>query len=269
MSPVALHVASLVALFAVMGAAWATQRATGNVGWVDVFWTLGTGTVGVALALWSFAPETGPTGRQILVALLAAIWSLRLGLYVAYRVATGPEDSRYRALRSTWAADFQRRLFWFAMAQAPCGFILAVAIEVAARNPAPLGRPLDLLGIAVLLVAILGEATADRQLQRFIAERGGGGVCDRGLWSLSRHPNYFFEWLGWVAYPLLAIDLSGAYPWGWLALGAPVVMYLVLVHGTGVPPLEEHMRRSRGAAFEAYARRTNVFWPGPPRAGTN
>lgn len=264
MSIATLLSASAAALIVVMALAWAVQRATHNAGWVDVFWTFGTGIAGVVFALAPFG--AAPTARQIVVALIAAAWSLRLGLYVAFRVARGPEDSRYRSLRQRWGADFQRRLFWFVMPQAICALILACCIMAAAHNPAPLGRALDLLGLAVIVAAILGEGLADRQLQHFIAERGGGQVCDRGLWAWSRHPNYFFEWLGWVAWPLLAIDPSGNYPWGWFALAGPVVMYLVLVHGTGVPPLEEHMRLSRGAAFDAYARRTNAFWPGPPRA---
>jgi steroid 5-alpha reductase family enzyme len=89
-----------------------------------------------------------------------------------------------------------------------------------------------------------------------------GRVCDQGLWSWSRHPNYFFEWLQWVAYPLLAIELAGGYPWGWIALGGPVCMYWLLVYVSGIPPLEEHMVRRYGAAYRAYQGRTNAFFPG-------
>jgi steroid 5-alpha reductase family enzyme len=121
------------------------------------------------------------------------------------------------------------------------------------------------MGVAIVAVAIAGETLADRQMRRFRQHVGNtGGVCDVGLWSWSRHPNYFFEWLGWFAYPVIAIDLSGGYLWGWLALSAPALMYWVLNHGTGMPHLEAHMARSRGDAWRAYAARTSGFFPRPP-----
>ncbi len=105
---------------------------------------------------------------------------------------------------------------------------------------------------------------ADRQLSAFAAEPANRGrVCDRGLWAWSRHPNYLFEWLGWFAYPAIAI--APGHPEGAWALAAPAVMYLVLRHGTGVPPLEAHMLRSRGEAFRAYQARVPAFLPRPPR----
>ena len=122
------------------------------------------------------------------------------------------------------------------------------------------------IGALILVAAVAGEGIADRQLDAFKADPANHGrVCDVGLWSWSRHPNYFFEWLGWLAWPVMAIDLQGRYPLGWLALGAPLVMWLLLNFFSGVPPLEAHMLRSRGEAFRAYQRRTSAFFPLPPR----
>ena len=195
--------------------------------------------------------------------MLIGFWALRLGIYIACRVARGPEDTRYVLLRESWGAAFAARLFWFLQLQAVCAIFLGVSILVAARNPAP-NPLLDLWGVAVLIVAILGEAVADRQLAGFKADpKNKGRICERGLWSWSRHPNYFFEWLGWWAYPILAV--APDYPMGWLAAIGPLLMYLILAHGTGVPPLEEHLLRSRGLSYKAYQRRTNAFIPGPPR----
>ena len=117
-----------------------------------------------------------------------------------------------------------------------------------------------------MAIAVCGEGLADWQLNRFKSNPANkGGINDIGLWSWSRHPNYFFEAFGWLAYPLIAIDLTGHYPWGFLALAGPACMYWLLVYVSGIPPLEEHMLRSRGEAFRAYQRRTNAFFPGPPR----
>jgi steroid 5-alpha reductase family enzyme len=122
-----------------------------------------------------------------------------------------------------------------------------------------------LLAVVVLVAGVAGEALADRQLQKFKADPANNGrICDAGLWSWSRHPNYFFEWLGWVAYPLFAI--STAWGWGWLALSGPAVMFWTLRYASGVPPLEAHMLRRHGDAFRAYQARVNAFFPAPPRA---
>jgi steroid 5-alpha reductase family enzyme len=116
----------------------------------------------------------------------------------------------------------------------------------------------------VLASAVLGESIADAQLRKFKAQaQSPNSVCDVGLWRWSRHPNYFFEWLAWVAYPVIGIDLSGYNPFGWLAVLAPACMYWVLVHMSGIPPLESHMLRTRGDMFRAYQRRTRPFLPFP------
>ena len=80
------------------------------------------------------------------------------------------------------------------------------------------------------------------------------------------HPNYFFEWLGWVGYLLFAINLTGGWPLGWCALVGPVMMYWLLVHVSGIPPVETAMAASRGAQFQAYRRRVSAFFPWPPRS---
>jgi steroid 5-alpha reductase family enzyme len=158
-------------------------------------------------------------------------------------------------------------MFWLLQKQALVTIPLALSVLLAAHNPATGLRVQDWLAVAVLITAITGEATADWQLRRFRSvSTNHGRVCEVGLWRWSRHPNYLFEWLGWLAYPLLAIDLSGEFALGWLAIAGPVCMYWLLANVSGVPPLEEHMLRSRGEAYRAYQARTSVFFPAPPRA---
>jgi len=255
-----------VGMALVMASAWAAQWLSGNAGWVDVAWSFGTGLLGLTFAL---VPEPGAPGiswRQLVIAALVGFWSLRLGSHIATRVAHGPEDARYAALRESWGGQFQSRMFLFLEAQALCAVLLGVAVLLAARNPAPNPRLIDIAGLALLAFAILGERSSDMQLELFKADANNRGrVCDTGFWSWSRHPNYFFEWLGWLAYPLLAISWSGDYPWGWLALLGPALMYALLVYVSGIPPVEAHMLRSRGAAYRDYQRRTSAFFPLPPR----
>lgn len=252
----------LVSMSAVMAAGWLVQRRAGDSGWVDAFWTFGTGACGVAVALWP--TEDAQVFRQMIVAALVAAWSLRLGGYIVARVLQGPEDARYVRLRAEWGEDYHRRLFSFMQVQAPCSAILCLSIALAAHHPAPGLRIADLAAIGVLVAAIAGETLADAQLGAFRSNPANHDkIIDRGLWSWSRHPNYFFEWLGWMAYPVMAID--PARPWTWLSLAAPALMYVILTRLTGVPYLEAHMARSRGQAWADYAARVSPFFPLPPK----
>jgi steroid 5-alpha reductase family enzyme len=264
---VAVVIVISLALAAIMTGAWLAWRGTRNAGWIDTIWTFGLGAVGCLGALVPSALFGGFTARQALVVFLVAIWSVRLGLHIARRTAGIKDDPRYGKLVQDWGADASRQMFWLVQKQALVSIPLALSMGLAAWNPLPGLRIQDFLGALVLIAGIAGEGMADSQLRRFrAAPENRGHVCDAGLWGWSRHPNYFFEWFGWLAYPLLAVDLGGAYPWGWVALAGPACMYWLLVHVSGIPPLEAHMLERRADEFRAYQARTNAFFPAPPRA---
>ena len=132
-------------------------------------------------------------------------------------------------------------------------------------NPLPWITLLDILAVFVWIVAIVGEGTADQQLKSFREDSSNKGkVCQIGLWSWSRHPNYFFEWIHWFAY--LAVAWGG--PLWWIAAAGVVVMYLFLTKVTGIPMTEARSILSRGDAYRDYQRTTSAFFPRPPKAGS-
>ncbi|HET7887520.1 MAG TPA: DUF1295 domain-containing protein [Bradyrhizobium sp.] len=252
-----------LALSILMAGAWAVQQRTGNSGWVDTIWTFSVGLVGACGALWPLE-GTAPNARQWLVTALVTVWSLRLGAHIAVRTSHISDDPRYAAFAREWGTAAPRRMFMFLQQQALGSIPLVFAIFVAAQFPHPGLRLQDYLGAMILAVGICGEALADGQLKQFRQDPDHQGqVCDAGLWRWSRHPNYFFQWLGWLAYPVIAI--SPDHPIGWASLLAPAFMYWILVHVTGVPPLEAQMLRSRGTRYRDYQARTSVFFPLPPR----
>jgi steroid 5-alpha reductase family enzyme len=264
-----VYLAALVLIAAslsiLMAGAFLVQQRTGNSGWVDTIWTFSLGLVGALSALWPIA-GSAPNARQWLVATLVAVWSLRLGIHIAIRTAAISDDPRYAAFATQWGPDARRRMFIFLQNQALGTIPLAFAIFVAARFPSDALRVQDFAGAGILLIAIAGEALADAQLKRFREDPANRGrVCNVGLWRWSRHPNYFFEWFGWLAYPV--IGLSADYPFGLATLLAPIFMYWILVHVTGIPPLEEQMLRSRGERYRDYQSRTSRFFPLPPQQG--
>ncbi|ATU95755.1 DUF1295 domain-containing protein [Phyllobacterium zundukense] len=263
MTAVPILIIAAVAMCAVMAMAWLMQRATGNNGWADVFWSFGIGAIGILAVL---SGDMVSPARQYLVVALLAAWSLRLGGHVLVRTLGSHDDPRYARLREEWGDAADPRMFFFLQSHAFAGIILIICVYIAAARPdVELEFP-DYLGALIMLIALAGEAIADWQLKRFRSDpTNRGRICDAGLWRWSRHPNYFFEWLGWTSYVLIAADFDGDYFHGWLTLAAPVLMYMLLRHISGVPPLEEHMLASRGNAFRDYQRRTSIFFPAPPK----
>jgi steroid 5-alpha reductase family enzyme len=242
-----------------MALAWRVAIATGHSGWADVFWSFTVGGTGVIAALVQLAGGEG-TPRQWLVAAIVGAWSVRLGLHLVARTLKGKDDPRYAELKRGWGDRYKPQLFAFLQIQAGVALVLAIAAMAAAHSPVPLGAG-DALGLLIAVVSIAGEAVADRQLRRFARhEANSGKVCEVGLWAWSRHPNYFFEFLYWIA----LVPIGIGHPWGWITLAAPVMMFVLLRYVSGVPPLEQHMLRSRGAAFAVYQGRVPAFFPRPP-----
>lgn len=249
---------SLTILVVAMAAAAVIAERTRRSGFIDGIWALATGVATLVLIL----ALPGAIERPLLVAALVAVWAVRLGRHLVTRTLKGgADDPRYAALRREWGETAPRKLFIFLQTQAIAGWLLALSAAAAAARPGPLGWQ-DGLGLVVALGALIGEWQADRQLAAFRRDKAGA-VCDRGLWGWSRHPNYFFEWLFWVGIAALG---AGGFDWRTgLVVVAPVAMYWLLVHVSGIPPLERHMLESRGETFRAYQRRVSPFFPIRPR----
>ncbi|MDB5484829.1 MAG: hypothetical protein JWR29_733 [Tardiphaga sp.] len=253
-----------ISLSVLMAGAWLVQQRTGNSGWVDTIWTFSLGLVGAGSALWPIGGAS-PNARQWLVGALVAIWSVRLGSHIAARTAKIEDDPRYAAIAQEWGVNSAKKMFLFLQNQGFGSIPLVFAIFVASRFPDDALRVQDYLGVLILFVGIAGEAVSDAQLKTFRSDPDNKGKVNHdGLWGWSRHPNYFFEWFGWLAYPVIAISTD--YPWGWATLLAPIFMYWILRHVTGVPPLEDQMIKSRGDRYRDYQKRVSVFFPLPPKA---
>lgn len=260
MSTVHLILFALASACAAFALLYFFARRIDNYGIVDVAWSYAF----AALAAFYALAAPGWPVRRALIAAMAVAWSVRLGTHLAIRVAKHHphEDTRYAQLRRDWAANFAPKMFGFFQLQAASVVWLGTAFLLAARNPAPALHPLEIAGAALWLVAICGEALADTQLASFKRDPANRGqVCAAGLWRYSRHPNYFFEWLVWVAYFVFAL----ASPWGALAIVGPASILYLLLRVTGIPLAEEQSLRSKGDAYRRYQQTTNAFVPWRPR----
>ena len=240
----------------VMLGLWRRQCSTHNAGIVDVAWAFGT----AMMIPWLAFVADGDPWRRLLVAILGAVWGLRLGFHLARRVRSEAEDGRYRYMRETFRERTQTIFFTFFQIQAIWTVLFAIAPWAASSSERGLGW-WDALGVAIWVTAMAGETIADRQLAAFRADASNRGqVCDVGFWRYSRHPNYFFDWVHWFAY--VAIGVGS--PYWWITLCGVVMTYLFLTRLTGIPYTESQALRSRGDAYRRYQETTNAFIPGPP-----
>jgi steroid 5-alpha reductase family enzyme len=243
-----------------MAVVWVIAVRIRNAGIVDIAWALGF----APLALLYRVFGDGEPARQNLITLMTVLWSLRLGVHLWKRVMGHhpEEDGRYRELRRGVAGHEGFFFFWFFQAQALLLALLSIPVMLSNFDPRLHLGFSDWLGFSVWLVAILGESLADGQLAAFKADPSNRGkVCSAGLWKLSRHPNYFFEWLVWVALFLFALPA----PWGWTTIFAPALMLFFLLRVTGIPYTEQQSLRSRGEAYRSYQRTTSAFVPWFPK----
>jgi steroid 5-alpha reductase family enzyme len=249
--------ALLVLIFLV---AWLWQLRSHNAGMVDAVWSYSLGILAVCFALLA----DGDPYMRGLTALFGGVWGGRLGTHLWLRNAGQPEDGRYARLRETWGRAAARKMLGFFQLQAVFSMLLSLGFLVVVYQPRPPAVGWCVLAGLVWVVAVLGEALADRQLRRFKADPARRGrVCRSGLWRYSRHPNYFFECLHWLTYPCLAL----ASPWVWLALLPPLVMAWLLLKVSGIPLTEAQTARSR-PEYADYIRTTSALIPWPPKKST-
>jgi steroid 5-alpha reductase family enzyme len=252
-------IASALVCSIAMALLWVHCHRRNRYGDVDVLWAYATGAVALALIV---LDPTGAEGRGWVLALIVSWWSLRLGTHLFVRLRSVGEDSRYLTMSESMGKHAGIGFFIFFQVQALWVVIFALPVWAAARAARATFDLLDVLGIGLALVAIVGEAIADRQLAAFRANPANKGrVCRDGLWRYSRHPNYFFEWLHWCSYPLIGF---GSDLW-WLAFAGAGLMYVFLNYVTGIPHAEREALSRRGEAYALYQAGTNRFFPWLPK----
>lgn len=245
---------------------WLLARRQANAGWVDVGWSLTL----VLLVGWYAAWIDGILWRKLLYFAISAFWGLRLGIYIMRRLLReSREDPRYAFLRDHWGASANRNFFFFFQVQGIANLLLTAPVLLLMQAPQSAFTVFDALGALIIAGSVTGESIADRQLAAWKADPANRGkTCRRGLWAVSRHPNYFFEWLHWTGYPVMGLVLLGTplAPWWFLTLLGPAVMLVLLLQVTGIPYTEKQALKSRGEDYRRYQREVSPFIPWFPKA---
>jgi steroid 5-alpha reductase family enzyme len=261
-NPLCLISGAFVLACVLMTLVWWHQLHTRNAGMVDAWWSYAFGMITVFYG--TFAE--GDFTRKLLITFLVMLWSFRLGTHLFIRNAKHmEEDSRYKKLREEYGQREKFKMWRFFIYQAISNVLLSIPFLIVCLDRSGDFSFLFWIGIILWIIAIFGESVADHQLKAFKQNPlNKGKVCQTGLWKYSRHPNYFFEWLVWVSYAILATSS----PYGWMAWFCPLIMYLLLTKVTGIPMLEELAVISKGNAYVRYQQTTSAFFLWFRRKGT-
>lgn len=250
---------TFIAIVVALLVLWLLSLARRDASVVDPFWGMG-----FAIGAWLACFVNPPCGsRVLLLAGLTTVWGLRLSLFLLWRNWGRPEDRRYAAMRAHHGARFWWvSLFTVFLLQAAILWFVSLPNQVAAvwNVSVPLGW-IDAAGVTLWCVGLFFESVGDWQLARFRAQPNNAGrALDRGLWRYTRHPNYFGDFcVWWGLYLIAAAGGAGA------TIASPLLMSVLLLKVSGVSLLESTIA-SRRPEYAAYQARTNVFFPGPPKA---
>jgi len=224
---------------------------------VDIAW--GLGFIGVAVL--TFFLKEGWTMRHVLLSGLVLIWGMRLAIHIAIRNRGRGEDFRYAKWRKEWGRWFVlRSYFQVFMLQGVLLFFISLPIVFVNFSGGPDLSLLDFLGVGVWGVGFIFEAVGDYQLKLFKKKpENKGKIITTGLWKYTRHPNYFGEAAMWWGLFLISLSVEN----GWTTIISPLLITFLLLRVSGVAMLEK--KYAGNAEFEAYAKRTNAFFPWFPK----
>ncbi|MEL7537383.1 MAG: DUF1295 domain-containing protein [Pseudomonadota bacterium] len=255
-------IATALAVVIALTLLWSLSVALKDASIIDIFW--GPGFVLIAWVAFLFSD--GVDARKWLLATLATLWGLRLGVYLALRNIGHGEDPRYVAMRKRAEANgqsFARRSYTRVyLLQGVIMWIVSLPLQLGQtyNTPSSLGLA-AIIGTALFAIGFLFEAVGDFQLSRFKTDPANKGqVMDRGLWRYTRHPNYFGNaCLWWGIFVVSCENLVGL--WG---LISPVLMTFLLLKVSGVSLLEQSLKDTK-PAYRDYVQRTSAFFPRPPK----
>jgi steroid 5-alpha reductase family enzyme len=247
-----------ITIMCVMVATWLLSLALKNASIVDIVWGLGFVITSWVLAL----TIDGDSTRQILLAVMVGAWGLRLGGYLAKRNIGHGEDWRYKAMRKKKGPRFGLiSLVTVFGLQGVLMWVVSLPVMFGNSDATPGVGPLAVIGVMVWAVGLSFEAVGDWQLAKFKKDPSNAGkVMQTGLWSLTRHPNYFGDALLWWGIGIVGAETGT----GVIGFIGPVVMTVFLLRVSGVPMLERSLMKRR-EGYAEYAARTSAFIPRPPK----
>lgn len=212
----------------------------------------------VAITVFLVLATPGIDARSLLLAAMVTAWALRLGTFLSRRIHKAGKDDRFDEIKPS----FIRFLNVWTMQGLWVVFTAAAAWVAITSTDRVAVDWLAIVGLLVWAAGFAIEIVADLQKSRFKANPANKGkFISTGLWSKSRHPNYFGEILLWIGVAIVTIPVLQG--WQWVAMISPVFVALLLTRVSGIPLLEKKADKTWGgeAGYEAYKKNTPVLIP--------
>lgn len=253
---------NLLILLVLLTTLWFISVQVKDASIIDIAW----GPACALPAVLTFFRTDGGDPRAFVLTMLVCIWAARLALYLAQRNLGHGEDIRYRKMRAQHDTDSA-----FARWSLPFIYWLQGVIAWFVSLPVQLGQfgengfgVLAWIGVLIFCFGLGFEAVGDWQLKRFKADPANAGkLMTQGLWSWTRHPNYFGDATVWTG--LTLISFEGSY--GIWTVLSPVVMTYFLVNVSGKAMTERAMER-KYPDYADYKQRVSGFIPAPPKTAS-
>lgn len=247
----------------IMALCWLIVTYNQRAGLVDVAWSF---CIALNVMIAAFWLDTAPISVRIFIGCASSIWFLRLTWHLLRRYwHESEEDRRYANMRRAMGQFKHLGFLAFFMFQAGLAILFSYPmlslLSTTVIQWSEWTHWALIAAAIMMLLAFIGESTADQQLYRFKQKpEHHGKTMDQGLWKYSRHPNYFFEWLHWFAYPILGLAAGQYLLWVY-----PLLMWAFLYYITGIPFSEQQALRHRGQNYRDYQQRTSMFIPWQPK----
>ena len=223
-----------------------------------------TGTVAYLVVLFIASSLTmdssnGKLGlRSMVVIGMVSLWAIRLGIFLFIRVLRVGEDRRFREAKKS----FSKYLVWWTMSALWVFLTTANALTLIINNKKLVNEPIFYLGVLIWIVGICFEVIADEQKRRFrINKKNKNKFISSGLWSISRHPNYFGEILLWVGVAVISFPTLDGFQY--VTLISPIFIYVLLTKISGVNLLEDHADKKwcDSEDYKKYKQKTSTLIP--------
>ena len=213
----------------------------------------------VGFSLWAGSQSEPPSLRELIVSLLVVIWSLRLSLFLYRRIHRTGKDGRFDQLKTSpirFLVPWTVQGLWVFLT------VFVVIVINSQSGPAPALGIWDGLGLSIWVLGFGIETIADRQKTVFNSDsKNQGKWIDSGLWSYSRHPNYFGEILLWTGIAFFGISCFTGREWvAWIS---PLFIYLLLTKVSGIPLLDRRALEKWGnnQEYQKYRDKTPPLLP--------
>jgi len=247
-------------LAVIFGAAWGLSVRLKDASIVDVLW----GPACALPAVVTYITFSTADPRSAILAALAAVWATRLAVHLGQRNFGHGEDYRYAAMRRK-QGDGRAFAEWSLVnvftLQCTIAWFVSLPVQIGQIGGSGTLGIAGVVGVILFAVGFGFEAIGDYQLRAFKRRaENRGKLMTHGLWSITRHPNYFGDCCVWWGLYLIAAESA----FGWITILSPVLMTYLLINVSGKKLLERRLRKTY-PEYEAYARRVSGFIPLPPR----